>query len=955
MSTEAVGGAGAFIPGGSSIIISNEEGWKLTLTQVDETCRIILTDKSDHPQDFSCSEFGSVDLLGREIIRLTSGEEFGFEVQEEFGKYSLVFCSFKHEAGSRSRDLLFGVTIVILGAGLVWNRKVHRVPSGVVFASGSAVVRYATTTPDNKYSRRACATEGVTGALGGLVGGGVSTYVPAAGWIATTARNLASTVASTFAQTGYKERRLPKGKELGAATAAGLAGSLAQTCTKMALDVLTNNWFTSLFGRAFVGSVSGATGGAASNTASNYLKEEGPSLTDGLGVSMLSGGFSGAVYDVRGELDRRAKIEEAAREEAAQKKPDEKPPEAKKKPEADKQPDVNTARESQAIELQDEEGRVALLEKSVKDAIEGSRGLKVRDLFFRGYRPKDQRINTAEEALKQIAMGHELNFHKKDKHEVVSDPSQKGNYWEAEAQRRSLEVKKAQFSNSPPPPSESKREAPKAAEPSSGAPKENGKPEGQGDDFSNRAAKLDAREQELNMREQGILQAVKVELGEKVSESQRKGYRIGDDSLNGNVQAILQQLAKGEHIAFKKGEKRHYVHSKIAPEAQQKLAEQREALSWDRAALERDKRAANLTSSDIHTIKSQITTIEQWRNDILARTDKQYGEKVDILLRDKFRLTDQRHNTRAKIIEQLAYGHELHFHHPKDKSKDFTLKSDLFTFDGPTGRKKHEALRGYHDLLAAHERQLQEEAAKNRPAGGSAPDPTDFSLEGRGKQLDYAEQKINRMRQGILPKVRLEKQDEVTELQRCGYRVIDDSINGNVEKILEQLAMGHHITFKKGDERVYMESSEAKKAIKEIKQAETNLAKARANLLSDTKLSKYDRVHTLRQQEQRIQGVEKEGAQSLDKAVLEVQMLQVKGYKLTKSWLERDIDEVRWKLAEGETLFLEKDSHNKKDPHKKQVSVEGFKERSKKLDGLKLENETAKKAYHADFSGKEER
>jgi len=906
------------------LTIRNKEGWQLSLSKVDRISRVEITDKwglvNSGPVRFvSDGQTISSSLVDREVKKLHGSDKqlFGFQVYKHEDTTYVVFGQYGLPAGGRVGDFGVGLTATALGTYAILNGLPNFLGNAAL-GMGTSLLRYAWSTPGDDYDDKQANREGLLGGLAGIIGGVISDVVPADGRVAVAARNIGSTLVSTAAVTGASEGRLPTKGEMGVAAGSGFVGGLVH----MGSSSVLNNSASSLMRRGAVGAFSGAAAGATSNTLSNMGRnaiadpeQEQKNWYDGLVFSLVSGAYTGAVYDVRGEMDRRAKLNKLLEEARANQEAEELAFKAKQ--EADEAAAQHKANNEAAAKkfqssmitkeqaLQGKERIVVQEQQGLYSDVEGECGRHVDKWLNTGYQPKDPSLKGNRAAImEQLAQGEKLNFHKKghgDHHVRFHDPSGiSSRYHTARTNRMNLNGEWEQFrqekSRGPAP---VPRRAPQQrSRPSGGA----ANPEGVKHDLQMQAAYLDQCEAALGGKYEELQKTVAANFRSRVRGLIEEGYRLSDPLLNKNENAILEQLAQGHRLNFKKGHKgdKDYrkvpVQSRDAVTRNQGLAREREEIRKALESVARDQRVFEMTAAEVERLTQEISRGQKAYDELWGQLNDAFAEKIERLLSEGYTLTDQRLCRVGKIIEQLAHGHRLCFHH---KSKRDRHLHSSYNWNNQCFRELRSQLIANHEQLAAHQ-QLMEELELATPASRAPiPDFTDLTLEGREKQFAYTEQVIKTERRNLRAEVEEGLGSRVNDLLRRGFHLKDQNLKGDISAILDQLARGKMLTFKKDGKSRAVESTHAQEVNASIRKTEKILAADREHLAWDLNSYQSARASDIKRMHETLEKRIAERTRRIDEAVSEAVSLQAKGNKTSEKHLNGNPEAMRAHLEAG--------------------------------------------------------
>ena len=389
----------------------------------------------------------------------------------------------------RSLDFTTGVACAVFG-GVEIIRNGSFCKGGAALGFGTSLAQHAITAPDDvPYSHREAIKSGLMGAASSAIGSGVSSL----NRNATVLPNLLCSITTNIALTSIKIKletsEAPNKEKLYLIVASALAGTLTGTLARQGASLLGNATIT--------GAISGATSSAASTVTTNYFSQK--RLADNLGFAVLAGGFSGAIYATRAEIEKRQEREAKALANQA-------------KLDAQKQ----TLLEKERALKQREQIALQKKAEALKN-IEKSQGEALRAYLKRGGQFEDQRLNRSFEAvLEQLGWGHKLTCYiNQQGHKCkayLQDNSQQGHFTavmhELEAIAREMVVLEAEHRvlyNEPVPPVDTKK---------------------------------------------FLLEQVSQQCRRQVEDLQAHGYRVVDRRLNGNIEAILEQLSYGHQITF---------------------------------------------------------------------------------------------------------------------------------------------------------------------------------------------------------------------------------------------------------------------------------------------------------------------------------------------------------------------------------------------------------------------
>lgn len=630
--------------------IKNKDGWKLTLSKVNETCQINLTDKWGinvtqavtfvGPQPIQNKPSSSLDLINKEFTKLERSERqrFGFQVNEQDGKYFVVFGDYGLKGGTKEGALDLGVGAAAIGGGLLIFTSAPVLLGGVFVGGGISLAQYAWTTPENEFTNKKAAKAGLIGGACAFVGGGISTLMgPAAAgapladkiWNAG-CRTIASSVSSTTTQTVCNEGRAPKTKELVIAVGAGLVGAGVSGGTSSALSHATDD----LVDKATIGMIAGGASSATSNTISNGLNNK--SLEDGLGFAVISGAYSNSVHAVREEMDRKAKLEENT-------------PSNPETPNSDEHNElINT------IRLQDEAFQKRL------NRIDAKYGPKVDELLADKFFLTDQRMKSRKVIIENLAQDHSLCFHHPDKKPVILkndiDAGWNSPYMikKRQSHQENLKLLAAY---------ESQKTPPKDDLPSNVA---------QNDllfdnSLEERKNQLARCGSQLQKQWEDILSTVTTKYGDQVNDLQRQGFKLKDLNLNGNISAILEEMAKGASHTYKKsGCKSKNLHSPTAKEAYESLIHAQTLLETNQQQLSVDQGSSlKERNHNLLSLKKSLSRAES----ILSSEIERQCELAFCLQSTGASLKDGRISGNPEAIkQQIAMGEMLAFKKPGGKA-----------------------------------------------------------------------------------------------------------------------------------------------------------------------------------------------------------------------------------------------------------------------------------------------
>ncbi len=971
---------------GKDICLKNRDGWSIQLTQKNLKSEVIVLNKSgeriDHltqfyiaPTDFT-AEIQEVDVLVQEIKKLENSpaQTTGFWVHEneQLRNYQVVFGNLQQIEALRTQHYIFSAVYL----GIAGWMAVETAPlwlMGGMLAMGSSLVQYAWKTPnhsyDDKQMLKGTLVAGAGSALGGRVAQSFSSLPPVHAYAA----NFFTNISLNLTETYFREGRVPTQREIKVISLSSLGGSTFQQLLSRAISREGDQLLT----RLFKSSVSGAGGSMASTATINY--SFGRPLDKGLGLSMAMGAYSAGLYDLRTYMESRdqmkkleQQIEEETvklREEAEQKfgslvdekmkqgfipddpelvgnrekiiqklmqgedvtfthpeKPDETVQDrsfadARKKIDQDRkaletQKNTNHNQlEGQKKQCDQLKNEAQSLEKDWKDDVEFNRGAKLDSLLARSYTTEDFGSNR-EQILEQIAQGQQITFYKynvgNSKYDRIQYKDAKDKYWRAVGAWKRYHQSHQSYLT--------------ALSQVEGVEKT-----------------LQGEFQKLEQREQSLFNSVEQQFGARVDELIRKGYSLTDSSINGNREAIIQELAKGEKLNFhKSGRSDVKLQDPSMKHSYQDIIKQKNALQAFKGDLIFNEKVQNLTPEDVERMKEEITrdqaTIDRHHQQLINEAKEEYGAKIDEALSKGYYLTDQRLKTTEQIIEQLAIGERLHFkHHKKD---GFTLghgRSNRWSLM-TTERRLEENLR----LLAAYERMHPLASSASSSAKQQPVDWNDFTLEGRERMLEHQTAQLTIRGENLLARVVSDFSEQVNSLQAQGYKLSNQSLNGNIAAILEQLAKGEKLTFNKGHRKEVIEASYAKEEFNHIAFAESRLEQERLQLEKDRGLSQHSRETQIRNYDYSLRNAQSSFNSFLELAVNEALTLLSRGYKPCDTRNNTE-EQIRDQLARGFKVTFRADGTEKS------VQVHNYQERAGKVADCQRSYDLAVRSYEADF------
>lgn len=445
----------------SSLLIKNFEGWQLSLSKIDDVCQIELVDKWGTRINETILFVGSVSsdriqdpsfLVQKKIKQLAQSESqlFGFQVYKKDGLYFVVFGDYGLKGGGKKEGLRSGIGYALLGAAMflkgskVLGGQGSKVLGSCYFAFGSSLIQYSVTTSEEEYDNDKAQQQAGAGFITGAFGQGISSFLkPVQGY--ELIKRMVGPIFSTFIQTLFLHGRAPNRNEM-------LTSVLVSGVGGLTYEGVSKAYYrpdATLVDKAIVGGLAGAASSGVSNALSNTLKGE-KEADKHFGISATLGACSGAMQEVREEMDRREQLEidllkeiqkqqeeERARQEAVKKELT-----AEKSKLESKQTSLLNREQSlsQAANnaLQKKQEALAVIDRKL--------GQKIENLLKQGFVLKNQQ-NTRASAVEQLAQGQQLTFHQYHRGKEVGkrsfkDESVKNQYDQAVSQWNSLQSDK---------------------------------------------------------------------------------------------------------------------------------------------------------------------------------------------------------------------------------------------------------------------------------------------------------------------------------------------------------------------------------------------------------------------------------------------------------------------------------------------------------------------------------
>lgn len=288
------------------------------------------------------------------------------------------------------------------------------------------------------------------------------------------------------------------------------------------------------------------------------------------------------------------------------------------------------------------ENRLFWLEKELEQIfakVDGECGEQITSLFQRGYSLTDQRLNTRRACVEQIIQGHTLTFHHKDKSDVVL-PGRKyeraswyKNVNEGITQckqdlqdwKRIHETKLPNYKN-----------------------------------LSPYEQLLAGKQDHLNSDFATLRSQLKSELWETVNEYQRKGFKLDDQALNGNLALIFERLEKGDCLYFidSKGNARPV-------QASESLRTKFRQAGQNQVLIEQFERFDSRQKANcISELEKQVN----YQHRVFESKLKEVVDLASYLQRTGYELSDKNLNGNLEAIKtQLANGETLCFRNGADK------------------------------------------------------------------------------------------------------------------------------------------------------------------------------------------------------------------------------------------------------------------------------------------------
>lgn len=461
----------------------------------------------------------------------------------DFRNQSLqVLKSCSQKRGGRREDRIMGIASAILGAYVVLNGK-SSFWGYSLMGLGTSLIHYSSITPDEEYDSRRARREALIGFLSGSAGQGVSYFLkPITGY--ELLKKIANVFVSNVVQVWGQSGRAPNRREW---ISTFLISGLSRL-THSGISQALNSENDTLVAKAIVGGLAGAASGGMSNALSNTLKKDPEPPEKHFAISATLGAFTGAVSEVREEMDRRDYLRKEL-EKTIQKAAEEQEAIGKKLNEE------RLAIETKQAALVKKEQSLSEAEKTAiqkkQDTIHAMNrkyGQYIDSLLANGYKLTNQNLNSKEKILEQIVVGEQLTFHKYHKGKEVGkasfkDQSLKDQYYQAISEYNSLQTDRRSIQ----------------AERSALHTEMEGYNQKVPGSFTKENGYQGSVEPVTQNAWQKKLQDVSAQLKSTVEDLQGRGYKLTNKELNGNVDKIMEQLAMDHELAFKKGDKRKYI------------------------------------------------------------------------------------------------------------------------------------------------------------------------------------------------------------------------------------------------------------------------------------------------------------------------------------------------------------------------------------------------------------